>query len=128
MFVLDTWRNQETLINLPTKFSLPTAPMDYIPQPSGPPFQGTLDRPSCLSLSNEFLSPASTWHYAHKPATSLRRTQGSPQTLDATKPASQGPAGSLFLRATSVWSCCGVLLPRLCLLLLNQAEIRPAQC
>lgn len=42
MCVLDTWRNQETLINLPTKFSLPTAPMDYIPQPSGPPFQGDL--------------------------------------------------------------------------------------
>ena len=68
--------------------------------------KGTLDRPSCLSLSNEFLSPASTWHYAHKPATSLRRTQGSPQPLDATKPASPRPCWfPLFLRATSVWSC-----------------------
>lgn len=42
MCVLNTWRNQETLINLPTKFPLPTPHMVYIPQPSGPPFQGDL--------------------------------------------------------------------------------------
>ena len=112
MCVLDTWRNQDTLNNIATKFPLPTPPMDYIPQPSGSPFQGDLGQAFLPSLSNEFLSPASMWHYSHKSATSLCRTQGWPQPLDATKPASPRPCWfPLFLRATSVWSCRGVLLP-----------------